>query len=139
MAKDKTDRERLTVYDFYICKALLPILIDYAINKRYQIEYGQLVKELKLLNPNDKYVQSCIPISIGKRLNAIRKIIDEYDTKLPDLSCMVVNKTGKSGDAYHLVRKNELAKVQKINWSQHLSIMNHFDALNHTYKNLSFK
>ncbi len=121
MANEDKKEPRLTRLDIKMATIYYPYLVECAVAKE-RITYARLVEVAKLAYPQDKDVQASIPLNVGRRLNALRKLIAEND--LPDLASLVVAKgTLEVGDAYHLDPNIEREKVYSYDWGAYEPII----------------
>jgi hypothetical protein len=107
-----------TDIDLLLAEIYYPILVTIAKSKDL-ITYKDLVDHAKKLHPNDLIVQNAIPVSTGRRLDAVRKFTSKND--LPDLTSLVVNQSkGECGEAYlkHKDPEVERSHVYSYDWSK---------------------
>ena len=120
----------LTLADIELAKVYFEILVGLAkSNKGQTIEYGELVKLAKEKNPGNAFVDGAIPVSMGRRLDALREFTKLH--KLPDLSALVVNKaTGTNGKGFLRSFDGDAVREQiaAFDWSSVQPDFEHFIA-----------
>ncbi len=110
-------KPKLTPAFVELAYAYYPILIELA-RQHKRMTYGELVSCAKERYPSVIAVQNAIAVTAGKSLNVLRSFTEEFN--LPDLSCLVYNKTtGECGGAYLENFDPILArsKVAEFDWS----------------------
>jgi len=109
-----------TLADIELAIVYFYVLVGMVEARNFQtIEYKQLVELAKGQYPENSHVAAAVPVSIGRRLAAMRAFTTQC--KLPDLSALVVCKaTGKNSDDFTKSFDGESVRQQiaEFDWKQ---------------------
>lgn len=109
-----------TLLDIELARLYFEVLVDFAKTQPGKtIQYAQVVQMANDRFPNNPYLKSAIPTSMGRRLDALREFTAQK--KIPDLSSLVVNKiTGDNGEGFKKSFDGEgiRQQVSVFNWSE---------------------
>ena len=113
-------KENITQLDVEIAAALYPVLVSLAHKGRSTplVTYKELIELAGRRDPDNAAIKSCIPVSVGRRLDVIRYFTDEL--KLPDMTCLVVSQdTGECGSGFtdHFDPEHARELVYSYDWS----------------------
>jgi len=110
--------KNITENDLLLAEVYFPFLVILAKDKKL-ISYRDLVEQAKKMHPNNEIVQNAIPVSTGRRLEALRMFTSKNN--LPDITSLVVNQSkGECGEAYlkHKDAEVERSHVYSFDWSK---------------------
>lgn len=82
------------------------------------ILYSELVAKAKETYPENVFVAGAIPVSVGRRLDALREFAQRHG--VPDLSALVVNKaTGNNGAGFRRTFNGDVVRseVARFDWN----------------------
>ena len=117
---DILPKSRITALDVEIASSFYPVLVELARAGRTGslTTYKELIERALQRDPHNMSLQSCIPLSVGRRLDVIRHFTDELG--IPDLTCLVVNQdTGECGSGFtdHFDPEQARERVYEYDWS----------------------
>lgn len=108
-----------TLTDIALAKIYFKLLVAFAkTNPGMTITYGDLVEKAKEAYPNDKFIESALAVSIGRRLDTLREFTRQH--QVPDLSALVVNKiTRDNGVGFTRSFDGELVRkeISQFDWN----------------------
>lgn len=106
--------------DIHLARVFYDILLDHAQSSPgVPIRYKDVLARARRDHPSDESVAGAIPVSIGRRLEVIVRFVRDH--KLPPLTCIAVNETGRPGDSYkemHGSWEADMDAVARFSWAQ---------------------
>lgn len=107
-----------TLADIALAKIYFELLVVFAQeHPGMTLTYSALVAQAKAVYPNDEFANGAIPVSSGRRLDALREFAKKH--QVPDLSALVVNKvTGKNGCGFTRSFDGEVVRqeIAQFDW-----------------------
>lgn len=111
---------RTTQSDAHLARIFYGVLLEQAKTSPGQsIRYKELLAQARQAHPSDDVVANAVPIGIGRRLEVIVQFSQEH--RLPPLTCLAVNETGRPGTSYKPVSGSwqaDMDAVAAFDWSQ---------------------
>jgi hypothetical protein len=109
-----------TQTDAHLARIFYGVLLEQAKTSPGQsIRYKELLARARQVHPADEVVANAIPIGVGRRLEVIVQFAQAH--RLPPLTCLAVNETGRPGTSYKPVNGSwqmDMDAVAAFEWTQ---------------------
>lgn len=113
-------RMRTTPTDAHLARIFYAVLLNQARTNAGQcLRYKELLARARQTHPSDEVVVNAVPIGVGRRLEVIVQFAQAH--RLPPLTCLAVNETGRPGASYKPVNGSwqaDMDAVAAFDWTQ---------------------